>query len=188
MKASKIKKITINTNLNPPDNKFLKWIITHFPKDRIYFEISLDSTLEFNHIPRAGFDVDKFKENLTLLQNENISFKFLAVYSVLNFFDLPNYHNWIEENKFSLILAKLNNPDCLDPEWIPLQFSQPILNQIQKLPTFVQPLQQQQKSIDLKLKEQYNYLTQYFERTGTDVNTTNTEFNQYWAWLEERFR
>lgn len=42
--------------------------------------------------------------------------------------------------------------------------------------------------IDLKLKEQYNYLTQYFDRTGTDTNTTNAEFNQYWTWLQGQYK
>jgi hypothetical protein len=92
------------------------------------------------------------------------------------------------EYGFSSRHFKLNNPDCLDPVWIPTQFSQPILTQIQQLPEFLKPLQQSRETVDLKLKEQYNYLRQYFERTGTDVNTINAEFNQYWIWLEERFK
>jgi len=40
--------------------------------------------------------------------------------------------------------------------------------------------------VDIKLFEQYNYLKQYFARTGTEV--TNTVFATYWTWLEERFK
>ena len=186
--STKIKKITINTNLNPPDNRFLQWLLTEFPRERLSFEISLDATPDFNHVPRAGFDQAKFKENLLLLQDKNINFTFFAVCSVLNFFDLPNFYKWIDTHGFSSRHFKLNNPDCLDPVWIPTQFSQPILIQIQQMPEFLKPLQQSRETVDLKLKEQYNYLKQYFERTGTDVNTINAEFNQYWTWLEERFK
>ena len=188
LNSTKIKKISINTNLNPPDNKFLQWILEHFPKEKLSFRISLDATLEFNHIPRAGFDSIKFKENLDLLQSRNINFGFFAVSSVLNFFDLPNYHKWIDNHKFFLKQSKLNNPNCLDPQWIPKQFAQPILDQLQAVPDFLKSLPVQPKMIDLKLKEQYNYLTQYFTRTGTDTDTTNAEFNQYWAWLEGQFK
>ena len=186
--SSKIKKITINTNLNPPDNRFLQWLLTEFPKERLSFEISLDATPDFNHVPRAGFDQAKFKENLLLLQDKNIKFTFFAVCSVLNFFDLPNFYKWVDTHGFSSKHFKLNNPDCLDPVWIPTQFSQPILTQIQQLPKFLLPLQQSRKTVDLKLQEQYNYLTQYFERTGIDFNTTNAEFNQYWNWLEGKYK
>ena len=186
--SSKIKLITIITNLNPPDNKFLQWLLLRFPKDQLYFEISLDATPEFNHIPRSGFDQERFKENLELLKSENINFEFLAVCSVLNFFDLPRYQRWIERNGFFLKQFKLNNPICLDPIWIPDQFVQPILNQLLILPEFFQQFKEPQPMVDLKLFEQYNYLSQYFERTNINVNTTNEEFNQYWAWLEEKFK
>ena len=188
LNSTKIKRISINTNLNPPDNKFLKWILDHFPTDKLSFRISLDATLGFNHVPRAGFDSIKFKENLDLLQSRNINFVFFAVYSVLNFFDLPNYYKWINNHNFYLKHSRLNNPDCLDPQWIPAQFSQPILDQLQTAPDFLKSLSVQQKMIDLKLKEQYNYLTQYFDRTGTDTNTTNAEFNQYWTWLQGQYK
>lgn len=187
LSSRKIKHININTNLNPPDNKFLQWIIEYFPKDRLRFEISLDATLEFNHVPRAGFDANKFRENLDLLQSKSIRFRFLAVCSVLNFFDLPKYQKWINQNGFDSNLFRLNNPDCLDPIWIPGQFAQPILDQLQNVPDFFSAFGKQ-KTVDLKLREQYNYLTQYFERTNTDVDTTNFEFNQYWAWLEGQFK
>lgn len=185
---AKIKKITINTNLNPPNNKFLQWLLNEFPKERLSFEISLDATPDFNYVPRAGFDKAKFQENLSLLQYKNIRFTFFAVCSVLNFFDLPNFSKWIDTHGFSSRYFKLNNPDCLDPVWIPTQFSTPILTQIQQLPEFLRPLQQSRRIVDLKLKEQYNYLTQYFQRTGIDSNTKNAAFNQYWNWLEGKYK
>jgi hypothetical protein len=188
LNSTKIKKISINTNLNPPDNKFLQWILDYFPNEKLSFRISLDATLEFNHVPRAGFDPIKFKQNLVLLQSKNINFGFFAVCSVLNFFDLPNYYKWIDYHKFFLKPSKLNNPDCLDPCWIPTEFAQPILDKLQAVPDFLKPITVQQKMIDLKLKEQYNYLSQYFVRTGTSTNTTNAEFNQYWTWLEGQFK
>ena len=183
--SSKIKKITITTNLSPPDNKFLQWILAHFPRDKLSFDISLDATPEFNHVPRAGFDQGKFIENLALLQSNNMTFTFFAVCSVLNFFDLPKYYKWIEAQGFVLKHHRLNNPDCLDPIWIPNQFTQPILDQLLTTHTFLQALHTPREVVDLKLREQYNYLTQYFARTGTQVS--NTVFEPYWHWLKERY-
>jgi hypothetical protein len=51
----------------------------------------------------------------------------------------------------------------------------------------VEILNSDHKMVDLKLFEQYNYLKQYFTRTGIDPATTpNTLFNEYWIWLSNR--
>ena len=177
----KIKKVCVITNLNPPDNKFLKWILENYSSNRLQFLISLDSAPKFNHLPRAGFDAERFEENLNLLISNNIKFEFLSVFSVLNFFNLPDYYTWLDKNNFQHTLYNLNNPDCLRAFWIPTEFSQPLLTKIQhySVPDFVSELQKSRNQVDLKLLEQYNYLTQYFERTNTDPNNSVIEFKSY---------
>ena len=95
----------------------------------------------------------------------------------------------LDKNNFQHTLYNLNNPDCL-AFWIPTEFSQPLLTKIQhySVPDFVSELQKSRNQVDLKLLEQYNYLTQYFERTNTDPNNSVIEFNQYWTWLKGKFK
>jgi len=190
MNSAKIKKMIVITNLNPPDNKFLLWLLDNVSNSKLSFGVSIDATPEFNHIPRAKFDQDVFLQNLQILQLRQYQFKFLATCSVLNFFGLPNYLKWIQKNNFNVTFSKLSNPDCLNSSYIPIQFALPVIQQLKNydVPKFVTELQHSNSLVDLKLREQYNYLTQYFSRTNTDTNTTNVEFNQYWTWLEERFK
>jgi sulfatase maturation enzyme AslB (radical SAM superfamily) len=186
----KIKNLSIVTNLNPPKNKFLKWLVTNFPQDKLRITVSLDATPEFNHVPRAGFDQITFLENLELLKDHQIDFNFSSTISATSIFDLPNFLSWIDENQYSVHFHLLNNPDCLNPEVVPLSIRQEIFKNIKSnIPLRVdQALNHSQPQIDLKLFEQYNYLTQYFNRTNTDITKVNNPlFREYWQWLTEKF-
>ena len=138
-------------------------------------------------MPRAGFDQYKFLENLELIQQYQVPYKFLSVVSVLSIFDLPNFFNWTRLNQHVVECYPLNNPDCLDAWLIPDQFKQQIDST--GLPVLVQDILQSSKiSVDIKLFEQYNYLTEYFRRTRINpAQTSNQLFGQYWKWLTERF-
>jgi len=188
---NKIKTLSIVTNLNPSKSKFLEWTLANIPHSKLRIKISLDATPEFNHIPRAGFDRSKFLENLELLKSHQIEIIFLSTVSATSIFDLPNFLSWIRDNRYSANFSSLNNPDCLNPEVVPLQTRQEILKQIKtEIPPMVdQILNYNQATVDLKLFEQYNYLTQYFSRTDTDLtNINNPLFREYWQWLTERFQ
>ena len=183
--SDRIRQLRINTNLNPPNNKFLTWLLEHVPSDRLYFDISLDATPGFNHVPRAGFDQHKFLQNLELIQRYQVPYEFISVVSVLSIFDLPNFCNWLGNQVVEFL--PLNNPDCLDAWLVPDQFKQQI--DPTGLPVLVQDILQSTKiSVDVKLFEQYNYLTEYFRRTHIDpAQTSNQLFGEYWKWLTERF-
>jgi len=44
-------------------------------------------------------------------------------------------------------------------------------------------------AVDIKLIEQYNYLTQYFQRTQQDPTSFDNElFQAWWTWLEQNYR
>ena len=185
----KIKTIKINTNLNPPSNKFLLWVLQNIDVEKLQLTISLDASLGYNHVPRSGFDQGKFAVNLQLLIDHGVNFKFMPVISVLNVFDLPNYVSWIKQNKFKCDFFTLNNPDCLDAKFVPQRFLQPLVAQFgDNTPPelFSDLIKIERPEVDLKLFEQYNYLKQYFDRTNTKIN--DTVFEPYWNWLEERFR
>jgi len=181
----KIQKLRITTNLNPPSPKFLHWVLDNFPLEKLVFLISLDTVPEYNAIPRAGFDQQRFEENLNLLNLRKVEFRFMSVISVLNIFSLSKYQQWAAHHGYTLEFSRLNNPDCLDPSYLPQQFKQVLLNQ--ELPTLAQEsLQQQQDMVDIKQFEQYNYLQQYFQRTNTQL--TDPELASYWSWLKEKFK
>lgn len=188
---TKIKNLSIVTNLNPPKSKFLQWVLDNFTKDKLQIQISLDATPEYNHVPRAGFDSTVFQQNLTRLKDHEIKIKLLSTVSATSIFDLPNFLSWIKHNQFTASFASISNPGCLDPTVVPLHIRQEILKNIQTdVPTMIeQVLNSTQSTVDLKLFEQYNYLVQYFDRTATDLTKINNPlFQEYWQWLTERFQ
>jgi sulfatase maturation enzyme AslB (radical SAM superfamily) len=188
---TKIKNLQIATNLNPPNSKFLEWVLTNFPKEKLTFNISLDATPEFNHVPRAGFDSIKFLKNLDLLTHRQIKINFTSVVSATSIFDLSKFLNWTNIHGYSANFVSLNNPSCLNPEFVPIDIRQEILKTIQTEipPVLYNVLNHQQPMVDLKLFEQYNYLIQYFTRTNTDLTKINNPlFQEYWQWLTEKFK
>jgi organic radical activating enzyme len=192
LQNSKIRKLTVVTNLNPPDNKFLSWLLDHYDISKLNFSISLDATPEFNHVPRAGFDCDKFYLNLELLKQRQVKFKLMSVVSALNIFDLHNFLPWIQDNRYCIDgFYRVNNPPPLDPAVVPAEFRSQVFDLIDKnlLPEHVGVILQEPDSlVDLKLREQYNYLKQYFERTAIDPNKVDNKlFVDYWTWLTWKF-
>jgi organic radical activating enzyme len=187
MNCNKIKTLEINTNLNPPNNKFLLWLLDQIDPDQFSITISLDATPAWNHVPRAGFDRDRFESNLSLLQRHGIQFSINSTVSVLSLFDLTNFIAWRDKHGFDVSFFKIQNPDCLDPLHVPYQFRQRIWQQIKHLnvdPIIAEILQHQNKSVDLKLFEQYNYMSQYFSRASIDPkHLSNDLFVEYWSWL-----
>jgi len=190
----KIKELHITTNLNPPNNKFLVWLLDNFPLDKLVMDVSLDATPEYNQYPRGIFNADAFNENVELLKSRGVNFKFLAAVSVLSLFDLPNFLQWRNQNQYRVDFHKLNNPECLTPELIPYATRQAIWNQIENLdpPQFIKETLfyvDDTKMVDLKLIEQYNYLSQYFDRLHMDPRLcTNLQLVEYWNWLESNYR
>ena len=177
--------LNINTNLNPPNNKFLKWVLDTFPKDKLEFGISLDTVPEHNAVPRAGFDQDKFYENLDLLEQHDIEFEFMSVVSVLNIFSVSSYQIWLSDKNYQGVFSRINNPDCLDPCYLPQEFKQQLV--AETLPdTARQALEHCPEMVDLKQFEQYNYLNQYFQRTDTKI--TDHRLAAYWNWLQQKFK
>jgi organic radical activating enzyme len=192
LQNSKIQQLRIITNLNPPSNKFLAWLLDHYDVSKLRFSISLDASPEFNHVPRAGFDHVKFHQNLDLLKRHGVDFEFQPVVSALSIFDLCNFLSWIRYNNFHAPdFCRINNPVMLDPVVVPLEFRTQILESTDPnlLPENVQKiLTEPAPAVDLKLFEQYNYLEQYFARTGIDpVVVDNDLFVQYWNWLKRKF-
>lgn len=183
--SEKIRKLRITTNLNPPSAKFLHWVLDNFPRDKLSFVISLDTVPEYNAIPRAGFDPQRFEDNLNLLKLHNIEFSFTSIISVLNIFSLSNYQQWLTDGFYQVVFCRLNNPDCLDPRYLPQHIKQILLNRNLPIPAR-EALQQPADMIDIKQFEQYNYLQQYFQRTNTKL--TDPELASYWAWLKEKFK
>lgn len=184
---SKIKKIKIHTNLNPPNNKFLNWLLDTCPNKKLHLDVSIDATPMYNHVPRAGFDCSKFLDNLDVVRKHGVTPNLFSVISVLSIFDYENFSIWRSQQGLQTEFIRLNNPDCLDPKYIPKKFLQQALSNSKiKLDNYAQELLDAPEIlVDLKLFEQYNYLKQYFLRTNTEVN--GTVFEPYWTWLKERY-
>jgi len=183
-----VKKLIIQTNLNPPNQRFLVWVLENFPTEKLVFDISIDTSPKYNHVPRAGFQHDLFAANLELLQKHKVQCGFSSVISVLSIFDIAEFCKFLDQTNYSTTFLQINNPDCLDPIYLPQKFKQQILNTPVVLPNLVaEILNSSNKTVDLKLFEQYNYLKQYFVRTNIDpTTTTNALFNEYWEWLSNQ--
>jgi hypothetical protein len=113
----------------------------------------------------------------------------LSIVSVLGVFDLARFDQWLKLKQYQTEFNPINNPDCLDPKYLPKHIRQQLLDELSgiDLPEFVeQSLSHDHDQVDLKLVEQYNYLTQYFTRTNIDVNKIeNSLLQQYWSWLSK---
>jgi organic radical activating enzyme len=192
MLTHKIKKIRVHTNLNPPNNKFLLWLIQNVGRDILQFNVSLDASPQYNQWPRARFNHVEFDNNLQLLQNNQIAVSLHAVVSVLSVFDLQNYITWARDKNINIRFNQLQNPDCLDALSIPHKFRTAIWDSIKHLDppaVILKILQHQQQHNSLRLFEQYNYLKQYFQRNNLDpANYDNALFSEYWAWLTKNFK
>jgi sulfatase maturation enzyme AslB (radical SAM superfamily) len=186
--SSKIELLSIHTNLNPPTSRFLEWVLETLPTEKLKINISIDSTPEYNHVPRSGFDQTRFRNNLALLEKHKVNFRFTSVISVLSIFDIADFHAFVIQHGYPTVFSKINNPDCLDPIYLPKEFKQHILNTQAELPNLAREiLSFETETIDLKLFEQYNYLKQYFDRTKIDPTATpNALFNEYWTWLSNK--
>jgi organic radical activating enzyme len=185
LSSKKIQKLSITTNLSPPNNKFLVWLLENTSDKKLEISISLDSHPDYNHVPRSGFDQVAFLNNLQLLKQHNINHFVISVVSVLSIFEIGRFEQWLSANKFEKNFYKINNPVCLDPLNIPYEFR----SQIQSTVPMVQEiLMSKSQPTDLILFEQYHYLRQYFERTRLDPGTIpNHLFQDYWLWLTNKF-
>jgi len=180
----KIKTLSIHTNLNPPNNKFLLWILDHFPNSKLKIFVSLDATPDYNHVVRAGFDRDRFLSNFTLLKDRRIDYRIATVLSVLNIFDLPNFERFDDNISY----FPIQNPDCLSAVTVPQQIRQTVLEKLTTAdPVLVDVLTVTDRPNAVKLLEQYNYLTQYFDRAKITVSEIDNElFQIWWNWLTNK--
>lgn len=190
--SKKIQQLVIHTNLNPPNNKFLKWLLYNIGSRKLLFTISIDSSPELNHWPRALFNKKKFVNNLNLLQQHQIPVKVASVISVLSVFDIKNFISWGNQQEIKINFFKLNNPDCLEAVLIPHPFRLEIWKTIEHLdpPEIIREILHQETNVDqLKLFEQRQYLVQYFERNHLDpAKYPNKIFQDYWSWLTENYK
>lgn len=194
LNKDKIKTFQLTTNLNPPSNKFLVWILENFSKEKLTFDISLDSSLEFMPEVRSGFDAKKFTENLQLLMDQDIQdLSFKCVISAMSIFDLDKFLPYLQEHQqIQPHFRQINNPDCLDPIYVPKKFRDSILQKCSHLQVpeiFKKILSYDHDDDNLKLFEQHSYLQQYFERTNIDPTMSqNPLFAEYWSWLTKNYK
>lgn len=192
LNSPKIQKLSLNTNLNPPTDKFLKWIIKNIDHDKLFFTVSIDASPDWNHWPRAKFNKRKFLKNLDLLKRSNITSNFNSIISVLSIFDLPNFMSWINTVELPIFFNRLQNPICLETSLVPQHFRQRILESIDsaQIPSVLQEiLQEPHEQNHARLFEQLQYLEQYFQRNDLDpTNCGNALFEEYWTWLTKNYK
>lgn len=185
LSGKKIQKLSITTNLSPPNNKFLIWLLQNAADKKLEIAISLDSHPDYNHVPRSGFDKVAFLDNLKLLEDYKVKHFVISVVSVLSIFEIGQFEQWLTVNEFEKNFYKINNPVCLDPLNIPCEFRSQIQSTV---PVVQEILAAKEQPTDLILFEQYHYLRQYFERSKIDpCAIPNDLFVDYWAWLTDKF-
>lgn len=188
---SKIANLSITTNLNPPTNKFLIRLIDQYqPSGKLHLHVSIDATPSFNHIPRSGFDQQRFLSNLELLHKHNVKFDFMPVANALAVFDLHNFIPWMQDQHIPYNFNPLSNPGALFINRLPFDIRQQLLdmNQNNSLPEHLVWDLTAPESSKVLMYEQYQYLLQYFKRTNLDIyNIDNVLFLQWWKNLSHEF-
>jgi organic radical activating enzyme len=186
LNTHKIDVVSLTTNLNPPNNKFLTWAVDHFPKQKLKVIVSIDASPEFNHVPRGLFDQNRFAENLQLLKQHNIHVEFISVISVLSMFDTKNFLRWIDSVQAPATFYALNNPTCLEPDLLPDFVKQQLLldTNASAPAQITEILARPSTGTRIKWFEQYQYLQQYFQRVGIQPEqVANSLFQNWWNWL-----
>jgi len=192
MVSSKIFQLTISTNLNPPSNRIMKLMLNKLAGQNILrLSISMDASPEFNHVSRAGFDQARFLDNLSYAKEQNVNVSFTGVYNAISVFDLNNLIKWHKDNNHSYVIKPLNNPDILKVKYLPLKYRQQIWNSLDDtsgLPDFVKQSLHLNDSPDFYRYQQYNYIRQYFERSGIDPESApNPLFVEWWTETKKMF-
>ena len=184
---NKIAKLSITTNLNPPTNKFLLLLIDQYqPSGKLHLHVSIDATPSFNHVPRSGFDQQRFLGNLELLHKNGVKFDFMPVANALAVFDLHNFVPWMQSQNIPYNFNPLSNPGALFINRLPTSIRQQILamNQNNILPDHLIWDLTAPEQPKVLMYEQYQYLTQYFERTKLDISSVNNGlFLEWWEKL-----
>ena len=192
LNSVKIKTLSLQTNLNPPANRFLKWLLKNIGPDKLRFTVSIDASPEWNHWPRAKFNRQKFLQNLDLVSRSGNMDSFSAVISVLGIFDLPNFMSWSDTVGIPIFFNKLYNPKCLETALVPQHFRQRILESIncEKIPAVIDEiLKEPHDENHIRLFEQFQYLQQYFQRNNLNPEGCgNILFEEYWTWLTKNYK
>ena len=183
----KVKRLVIITNLAPPSSKFLNQILDRVDNKRLLLHISLDTAPAYNHIPRHGFDQKQFEKHFALIQDRGIEHTVLSTVSALSAFTLPQFELWCTNNNIQPTFQSLQNPACLQVAGLPKSVKQRIYQSVD--PAFLNhELHWQLTTPDparVQQIELYNYLRQYFARTGTQTNTFPLEMQRWWNELSK---
>lgn len=182
--SDKIQSVVITTNLNPPSPKFLHYILDQTElTERLKFRISIDSTPDFNHVPRWGFNRQSFLNNLDLLNQHKISYMINAVVSALSVFDLPEFIEWIQQRSIVTNFSNLYNPTSLTVSSLPKNLRNEIIDAVPAgaLPDHILQELVAPEPDWLAKKNLRSYMTQYFQRTGLHPESIENErFQRYW--------
>ena len=178
-------KITLEiiTNLNPPSTRFLEKILDLY-RDRgkqLRFLISLDATPTFNHVIRHGFDQERFYRCLDLVSQSECNRSIIATISALGILDLPAYLEWLDRHELTADFLPVNNPRSLQVSNVPLVIRQEVLSELHDpMPVFVDQLSMPEAS-EIDRISCYQYLNQYFQRTGLDpASVDHARFQLFW--------
>lgn len=190
LNSNKIKKLIIHTNLNPPNNKFLRWILDTYLPEKLEITVSVDASVDYNHVVRAGFDADKFTKNINLLKHYNVQYQISAVVSALSIFDSVAFIKWVNSLGCRIVYNRMYNPECLDPTLIPYSIRQEILSQlVDPDPLLENILNDTTEGNKLQLIEQHNYLLEYFKRADIDATVIdNALFQRWWTELANNYK
>lgn len=191
--SSKISKLTISTNLNPPSNRIMKLMFEKLNNEvEVLMSISMDASPEFNYVSRSGFNQTKFLENLDYVKTQNARLVFTGVCNAISIFDLNNLINWHKDNNHSYIIKPLNNPEMLQVKYLPRKYRQEIwkgLTNTNGLPEFIPQLLHCEDQSDFYQFQLYSYLAQYFTRSNIDPTTApNDLFVQWWIETKTKFQ
>lgn len=190
--SKKISRLLISTNLNPPTNRIMKSMFEKIDTEvEVLLSISMDASPEFNYVSRSGFDQFKFLENLSYVQKQNAKIIFTGVCNAISIFDLNNLIQWHQNNNHSFVIKPLNNPNVLQVKYLPLKYRQKIwqgLSNTSNLPEFIYQTLHLDDEPAFYQFQQYNYLNQYFTRTGIDPTVAPNElFVEWWKETHRSF-
>lgn len=169
--------VYIVTGLGVDEKRFAKELakLTKYPNVNLI--ISAENINKNYEVVRAGNTWQRFETNLLEIQKHNIKYSFNSVLSNLTLFGLIDFIDYVSDANINFEIC--NTPNFLSMHVMDDKSKETIYNNIDKLPTAVQPMIKNSLSIEPEIIEQRNlktYLTEFTKRRNLSLDIFPTTF------------
>jgi len=173
--------IFVYTGLGVNEKRFSKELEKLKKYQNVNLVISAENISKSYEVIRAGNTWQRFKNNLSEIQNHKIKYKFNSVLSNLTLFGLVDFVKYIGSG-IDIDFSLCNDPSFLSIHVMDDYSKEALLNDIDKLPINAQNIIKNSLNIVPDIKEQRNlkgYLIEFTKRRNLSLDIFPTSFTEW---------